>query len=209
MGVQQRALIGEKPVGEHRAAQVHKVQDVQVHVRWDIAVDQAAQKGRQRQPHHGDKQPDGSVEGAVELEQGANGRGIILRDGLVHAEHHGTSHAQLRQVQEGQNGTEQAAEAQILHAQIIEHDGTQEKGNDDVEQFQHAIKRDVTRCVFRSFDFHPSIHPFWESTGSLLSAHLSAKASKPSHLQNAGGAKGHPNLLHFFMRALQPFRMNR
>ena len=106
MRVQQGAFVSKQPIGQYRAAQVHEIQDIQVHILRDIAADQAAQKRRQRQARHGDKQADRPVKGPVQLEQGTDGFRIILRNGLVHAENHRAAYAQFGQIQEGKNGFE-------------------------------------------------------------------------------------------------------
>ncbi len=59
------------------------------------------------------------------------------------------------------------AKAHAPTGEIIEHDRTQEKGNNDVEQFQHAIKHNVSRGIFRSLDFHPCNHPFFWINGVI------------------------------------------
>ena len=154
MCLQQAALIGKQPVRHYRVSKIHQVKDVQIHIGGEIPFDEVLQNRHQEQSHRSDSQADDPVDGTVQVQQGTDRLGIVLGDGLVHAEDHGTAHTKLRQVQKSQERLEQAVQAQIFRPQIVQHDRTDDERKKHVDDFHRPVKYNIPGCVPGAFKLH-------------------------------------------------------
>ena len=142
------------PLNYYLSLAGHQEQDVQVHSGGDIALDQILQKRHQKQPDRRDCKTYDPVKRAVQPQQGTDGIRIILGDRLVHAEHHGAAHAELRKVQKSQERLEQAVQPQIFGPKIVQHDGTDYKRDKHIDDFQRPVKHNVPRRIPGAFKLH-------------------------------------------------------
>ena len=149
-GGKRGVVIGEHQVIQHALRQIDGEEDVQVHIRRTLVFHQPWQKRHHRQTHAQDHQTHDAVDLPVEFQHGAQGRLVILGNGLVHGEHQGAVKAQIGQIQHRQHGGEQGGQAVILLPQFLDDDGLDGKRPDEGSHPVDGAPKGIPHGIFGS-----------------------------------------------------------
>ena len=151
-------LIGVEPVGAYRFEQREDIYDAQIHqARGPLR--QIRQRRDQRQAGREHHRAHHAVGPAVKVHERLDLLRVVVRHGPVHGENDARPHAQLGQIQHGEDAGEQPADAQIFLAQAVDEHRAHCKGQHRGRQIDHDARCEVFQKIGGSHCTGP--YPFF------------------------------------------------